>query len=140
MLADGTAISRTTYAGIFAAFGTSYGAGDGSTTFNLPDLRGRVPVGKGTHSDVATLGNTEGAAIGDRRPKHKTSVTLTDPGHTHTGATLTAAAAGSGNAGARTAGGSVNPATTGITVTAGIQTNAPEDTPAYLVLNYIVKT
>jgi hypothetical protein len=46
LLCDGTAVSRTTYSALFAAIGTSYGAGDGSTTFNLPDLRGRVPVGK----------------------------------------------------------------------------------------------
>lgn len=44
---DGSAVSRTTYAALFAALGTTFGAGDGSTTFNLPDLRGRVPVGAG---------------------------------------------------------------------------------------------
>jgi len=37
---DGDAVSRTTYADLFAAIGTTYGVGDGSTTFNLPDLRG----------------------------------------------------------------------------------------------------
>lgn len=42
---DGSAISRTTYADLFAAIGTTYGAGDGSTTFNLPNLTGRVPLG-----------------------------------------------------------------------------------------------
>lgn len=40
LIADGTAVSRTTYATLFAAIGTTYGSGDGSTTFNLPDLRG----------------------------------------------------------------------------------------------------
>lgn len=44
LLCDGTAISRTTYATLFAAIGTVYGTGNGTTTFNLPDLRGRVPV------------------------------------------------------------------------------------------------
>jgi microcystin-dependent protein len=43
---DGAALSRTDYAALFAALGTSFGTGDGSTTFNVPDLRGRVPVGK----------------------------------------------------------------------------------------------
>ena len=43
---DGTAISRTDYATLFTAVGISFGAGDGSTTFNVPDLRGRVLVGK----------------------------------------------------------------------------------------------
>ena len=42
---NGAAISRTTYSELFAAIGTTYGAGDGSTTFNVPDLRGRWIVG-----------------------------------------------------------------------------------------------
>lgn len=42
---DGTAVSRTTYADLFAAIGVSFGVGNGTTTFNLPDLRGRVPRG-----------------------------------------------------------------------------------------------
>lgn len=48
LLCDGSAVSRTTYAALFAILSTTYGAGDGSTTFNLPDLRGRAPVGAGT--------------------------------------------------------------------------------------------
>jgi len=39
LLCDGTAVSRTTYAGLFAVTGTTYGVGDGSTTFNLPNLK-----------------------------------------------------------------------------------------------------
>lgn len=46
LLCYGQAISRTSYATLFNAIGTTYGAGDGSTTFNLPDMRGRVAVGK----------------------------------------------------------------------------------------------
>ena len=46
LLCFGQAISRTAYAGLFAVLGTTYGAGDGSTTFNLPDLRGLVVAGK----------------------------------------------------------------------------------------------
>jgi len=46
LFCHGQAVSRTTYAGLFAVLGTSHGAGDGSTTFNLPDLRGRVAAGK----------------------------------------------------------------------------------------------
>jgi microcystin-dependent protein len=44
LLEDGSAVSRATYSALFAAIGTTYGAGDGSTTFNLPDSRGRVAV------------------------------------------------------------------------------------------------
>lgn len=47
LLADGSAVSRTTYANLFEAIGDDYGGGDGTTTFNLPDLRGRFPVGMG---------------------------------------------------------------------------------------------
>jgi microcystin-dependent protein len=45
LLCDGSAVSRTTYARLFSAIGTKYGAGNGSTTFNLPNFKGRVPVG-----------------------------------------------------------------------------------------------
>ena len=47
ILAQGQAVSRTGYAGLFAAYGTTYGVGDGSTTFNLPNLQGRVVAGAG---------------------------------------------------------------------------------------------
>lgn len=46
LFAYGQAVSRTTYADLFTAIGETYGVGDGSTTFNLPDMRGRVPAGQ----------------------------------------------------------------------------------------------
>ena len=59
LYADGSTVSRTTYSELFAAYGTTYGAGDGSTTFHLPDLRGRSPFGKdnmgGTAANRITL-------------------------------------------------------------------------------------
>jgi microcystin-dependent protein len=48
LICDGSAVSRANYAGLFAVIGTTYGAGDGSTTFNLPNLMGRFPVGLNT--------------------------------------------------------------------------------------------
>lgn len=61
MLCDGRAISRTTYSSLFSIIGTTYGEGDGSTTFNLPNLKGRVPVGRDiTDTDFDTLGETGG--------------------------------------------------------------------------------
>jgi microcystin-dependent protein len=48
LLCDGSAVSRTTYAALFVAIGTTWGVGNGSTTFNLPDLRGRALLGSGT--------------------------------------------------------------------------------------------
>lgn len=59
LLCDGTAISRTTYAALFAVAGTAYGVGDGSTTFNVPDLQDRLPLGKGTNN--GTLGTQTGS-------------------------------------------------------------------------------
>lgn len=55
---DGSAVSRTTYANLFAVIGTTWGVGDGSTTFNVPDLRGRAIIGSGTGSGLTarTLG------------------------------------------------------------------------------------
>jgi microcystin-dependent protein len=70
ILAQGQAVSRTAYAGLFAAYGTSYGVGDGSTTFNLPNLQGRVVAGAGGSyvlgaaigSDTSTASVTVGGA------------------------------------------------------------------------------
>ena len=144
LLADGTAVSRTTYAALFSAISTAYGAGDGSTTFNVPDLRGRVPVGKGTHADVSALGNSDSAAVGSRRPKH--AHTVSDPGHLHTdpggGFFLTSNPGnGGGNANISTGGGAYNGGfTSGNTTGISVGSAGMTDTPAYLVVNYIIKT
>jgi microcystin-dependent protein len=61
LIADGSAVSRSTFSSLFAVIGTQYGAGNGTTTFNLPDLRGRVPVGRngGTFGTLAGTGGAE---------------------------------------------------------------------------------
>lgn len=62
MLCNGTALSRTTYAELFNVIGTSFGAGDGSTTFNLPDLKGKVLTGLDENdTDFASMGTTGGS-------------------------------------------------------------------------------
>lgn len=61
LVCDGSAVSRTTYAGLFAVVGTTHGVGDGSTTFGLPNLTNRFIVGQGT-TWAATLGATGGSA------------------------------------------------------------------------------
>lgn len=86
-ICDGSAVSRATNASLFAAIGTTYGAGDGSTTFNLPDLRGRVPVGKNGGS-FGTLGASGGAetialAAANLPPHTHSGTTSTTGNHTH---------------------------------------------------------
>ena len=71
LLCQGQAVSRTTYAQLFSVIGTTYGSGDGSTTFNLPNMRGRVAVG----SD-ANLGGTVGV-------KNVTLSIAQIPAHSH---------------------------------------------------------
>lgn len=67
LFAHGQAVSRTTYAALFTAIGTTYGTGDGSTTFNLPDLRGRVVAGQDDMGGVSAnrLTNQSGGVDGD---------------------------------------------------------------------------
>lgn len=138
ILCDGSAISRTTYSDLFTAISTNYGDGDGSTTFNVPDLRGRVPVGyaaSGGHVDVSTLGNNDGVAEAYRRPKHRHTA------HSHSQ---------DGNTALDEHGGSWNTGNTGTGYTLGGTTatadggsgnaNDSTDAPAYLVMNYIIKT
>jgi microcystin-dependent protein len=99
LLCFGQAVSRTTYAALFGVIGTTYGAGNGTTTFNLPDLRGRVTAGQddmgGTSANRLTGasggvdGDVLGATGGDETHVLTTaqlashSHTAVDPGHTH---------------------------------------------------------
>lgn len=83
LLCDGSAVSRTTYAALFAVVGTSYGVGDGSTTFNLPNLTSAFPYG-------AAPGSTGGAATHTH--------TFDDGGHTHTSAAHSHALSDAGQA------------------------------------------
>lgn len=77
LLCDGSAVSRTTYSALFTAIGTAYGAGDGSTTFNVPNLKGRVPVGyDSSQTEFNALGKTGGA-------KTHTLTVAQLPSHSH---------------------------------------------------------
>jgi microcystin-dependent protein len=72
---NGVAVSRVTYSELFALLNAvspalPFGAGDGSTTFNLPDLRGRTPYGEGEHANVDVMGDSEGQLIANRGPHH----------------------------------------------------------------------
>jgi microcystin-dependent protein len=76
LMCDGTAVSRTTYSALFGIIGTTYGPGNGSTTFNLPDFQNRLPMG----ADITVaLGGTSGNTTVNSSHTH------TGPSHTHTG-------------------------------------------------------
>jgi len=59
---NGSAVSRSTYSALFAIIGTTYGSGDGSTTFNVPDLADNVPVGKSNNKALASTGGANTVA------------------------------------------------------------------------------
>jgi microcystin-dependent protein len=88
LLCDGSAVSRTTYASLFTALGgaaSPWGLGDGSTTFNVPDLRRKVTIGSGgtaVSGPANTVGSTGGAETNTSVPSH--SHTLSGAGYTST--------------------------------------------------------
>lgn len=90
LLCDGRAVSRTEYADLFAAIGTTHGAGDGSTTFNLPTRKGRNAIGYDPNdTDFNTIGKTGGEKTHtltvDEMPSHNHAIyTNTAPGETST--------------------------------------------------------
>ena len=89
LLCQGQDVSRSTYSDLFTAIGTTYGAGDGSTTFNVPDLGGRVVAGKEATATRLTSGvsgvdgETLGAVGGDQN-MHEHTHTATQASHSHT--------------------------------------------------------
>jgi microcystin-dependent protein len=129
LLCDGSLVSRTTYASLFAAIGTRYGAGDGSTTFALPNLKGRVPVGKDSaQTEFATTGQNGGE-------KTHLLTTAEMPAHTHQTKINTgfvySPPAGSASYGVNSAGGDFTTSTGGGAAHNNLQ--------PYLTVNYIIK-
>lgn len=148
LLCDGSAVSRATYARLFAVIGTGYGAGDGSTTFNLPGGKGKVWVGRdAAQTEFDTLGETGG---------EKTHLLLSSesgvPAHGHTQNSHThivPADGGTDNSGgpyARYDGGSSGAGVTTGSATPTINNNTPADAASahnnlqpYQVCNFIIK-
>jgi microcystin-dependent protein len=86
LICDGRTVSRSTYSDLFAAIGTSHGAGDGSTTFAIPDFRERVMVGRKSGSaEFGTIGQTGGdktVILSEAQMPHHSHY-VNDPGHSH---------------------------------------------------------
>ena len=146
LLCSGGAVSRATYAALFAIIGTTYGAGDGSTTFNLPDLRGRVAAGvdnmggsaanRITAAGSGITGTTLGASGGSE------THTLTEAqlaAHTHTYSNKIAATDSIYNSTGSTS--AMQSLTTVSTATSSTGSNqAHNNTQPTIMLNYIIKT
>lgn len=125
---DGSAVSRTTYARLFAVIGTTFGVGNGTTTFNLPQTQRQVIVGRGGTAVNASLANTLGSQYGEEQ---HTLVQAEIPAHTH-GSVV------SSSSGANTISGSgtVGVGSTGSYGGGGAHNNLQPS----LVLMYIIKT
>lgn len=135
----GQAISRTTYAALFAALGTTYGSGNGSTTFNVPDLRGRVIAGQddmgGTSANRLTglTGGVNGDNLGATGGAETHTLTEAQmPAHTHGIATTNTYSGG----GSRVGPGAGTSATSTSTGGGGAHNNVQPT----IILNYIIKT
>lgn len=141
LFCDGSNQSRTTYATLYAVLGDVFGAGDGSTTFGLPDLRGRVVAGKdnmgGTTASRLTAPRVTGTTLGAVGGAETHTLLLTEiPAHTH-------------STGIYASGGSSPPAPVAASAT---RTGSPYDTSSQgsgtahnnvqptMILNYIIKT
>jgi microcystin-dependent protein len=144
LMCDGQAVSRSTYTKLFAITSTTYGVGNGSTTFNVPDLRGRTVVMVDGSANRITSASTNGAnadtlgGAGGAETHTLTNAEAPPLPHTHTTASAFAATGG---------GPSVPPATSTFTVTASNWTigssspgggGAHSNTQPWLALNYII--
>lgn len=136
LLCDGSAVDRITFADLFTVIGTTYGAGDGVTTFNLPDLRGRFPLGKDDMSGVSANRVTDGQAdvLGGFGGTEKHTLTVAEmPSHGHS-----YSAPSHSGGGMNFNGSGDGPVGTTTGATGGGQPH--ENMPPYLTLNYIIKS
>lgn len=135
LLCAGQAVSRTTYATLYSVIGTTFGVGDGSTTFNLPDLRGRVLIGldnmNGSSANVVT-GSWADSVGGTGGAETHTLITNEMPAHTHTTGVATASYGGGANTAQAGGSGGVTGSTGGGAAHNNMQPS--------MALNWIIKT
>ena len=146
---DGSAISRTTYSDLFGLIGTAHGSGDGSSTFNVPDLRGEFVRGWDDGRGVDS-GRNFASSQSDQNEAHNHTATstVTDPGHFHTTENFVVRPSYSEprNLGVGTDGngnntGNTDSKTTGITVSTTIANDGgTEARPRNIAMMYVIKT
>jgi microcystin-dependent protein len=143
LLCHGQAVSRTTYSDLFSAISTTYGSGDGSSTFTLPDLRGRVVAGQddmgGASANRLTdqTGGLNGDTLGDTGGSETHTLTTAQmPAHTHTVAAQQQVGGDSTNRGGS---GQLGAAAT-ITSSSTGGDGAHNNVQPTIILNYIIKT
>lgn len=147
LLCYGQAISRTTYASLFTAIGTTYGTGDGSSTFNLPDLRGRVVAGQddmgGSSANRLTdqTGGLDGDVLGDTGGSETHTLTEAEmPEHSHSLGTRARVQVGLDNGTQYGGGGSSTYSGTEIITQNAGSDGAHNNVQPTIILNYIIKT
>jgi microcystin-dependent protein len=145
LICDGAAVSRTTYAALWTAIGTAYGAGNGTSTFNLPNLKGRIPVGLDTaQSEFNVLGETGGEKThlltADETGVSEHYHVIRGAGNATPGGTTDGQARGSGtlDSGFRT-GGTASSATYGSGSGNRSAAQAHNNIQPYVTMNYIIK-
>ena len=122
LLCDGAAVSRTTYAHLFATIATGFGSGDGNTTFNVPDFRDKLALGKGANN--STLGTqTHAMSASSVKPSESTTISA----HSLTTATFATSAKDSSTS-------------TAVTAVADHSAITPNMTFPTVVVNFIIKT
>ena len=139
---NGQAVSRAGNPRLFARFGTTFGAGDGTTTFNLPNLSDRFPMGAGSIAALNATGGSKDAVV----VSHSHTTTVNDPGHSHSLA-VTSIQSGGGSGGnndfVRSGGGPWSTGGSGTNVSVSVNdagvsgTNA--NLPPYFAVNFIVR-
>jgi len=144
LLCNGLAVSRTTYAALFAILGSTFGNGDGVNTFNLPDYRNRMPVGAGTLYEVGNTGGNKDAVVVSHA--HTTSITQTPHKHTfptrydYTGGQHGFYSPYNGLGTNFNSDTSFENANISVTVNSVGESGTNKNLPPYLAINFIIKT
>ena len=138
LVCDGSAVSRGTFSALFTAIGTTWGDGDGSTTFNLPDTRGRVILGAGGTYSPGDTGGSSTLSLGVANlPPHNHNII--DPGHNHTSLVAASNVTSGSSAGGATSGNTGTSSTGVSTDNTGLGTPA-NILPPYAAMLMIIKT